>query len=131
VRLIIHGAGTTFDHAALRFQARHFKQRGEDHALRLRSVPRAKQEEADQLTFTGGQLRERLRGPWEGYPEPHLGSEYAALKSGLAFSPFLEARVNRKRGGSEGALRPFDGELTPDTNGDGHTSSTTQIMPSG
>ncbi len=62
------------------------------------------------------------------YPEPHLGREYAALKSGLASSPFLEASVNRKRGGSEGALRPFDGELTRDTNGDGHTSRTTQIM---
>ena len=57
-----------------------------------------------------------------------MGKEYAALKSGLASSPFLEARVNRKRGGSEGALRPFDGELTRDTNGDGHTSRTTQIM---
>ena len=55
-----------------------------------------------------------------------MGKEYVALKSGLASSPFLEARVNRKRGGSEGALRPFDGELTRDTNGDGHTSRMTK-----
>jgi len=43
--------------------------------LHLRSVPRAKQEEADQLTPTGGQLRERLRGPCEGNTRSRIWEE--------------------------------------------------------